>query len=1231
LKPADKKMMFPAAKGEMAARVRDFDWTQTSLGPIAEWSPTLRIVVDMMLSSHFPKCLCWGPDLISLYNDAYRPILGAKPEALGRPFGEVWSEAWDEIAPIVGRALAGEATFIEDYELAINRFGRPEQAYFTFCYSPVRDENGIVVGMLDTVVETTGKVRADQQLLKERNRFLQLFEQAPSFMAVLRGPDHRFDYVNPACQRLIGKRKAVIGRPIAEVLPDAVEQGYLALLDNVYASQMPYTAFGARYDVQPEPDGSARVCYVDFVYQPIRDAVGTVTGIFVEGVDVTDRYEAHRLLKWTNERQSMLVRLLQGKRERDDPEAMMQQASQELGRLLNADRVGFFEMVGDHLMTFGASWNNGILPCLTGQWAAENTGTAYLAKLREGKTQGFTDVEKDPLTQDAHFLDIGIRSGIGAPIIRGGRLMAGVYVNQASVRAWTPAEVDLVRDVAELTWNAVERARSTELLRESETRFREVADAAPVLIWLSDTDKNCIWFNKSWLDFTGCTMKDQCGYGWVRRIHPDDAGHVLSTYESAFDRREQFRMTYRLRNRDDEWRIVADVGVPRFAGDGAFLGYIGSCIDVTEQQTAITALRRGEEQLRLATEAAEVGFWDVDVLTGALTWPPRVKAMFGISPEVPVTMADFYAGLHPEDREPTSAAYAAAVDPERRALYDVEYRTIGREDGITRWVAAKGRGIFDQNNRCIRVIGTVIDITRRKAIEERLWQLNEDLERQVEIRTVERDRVWRNSRDLIVILDRYGYIRSVNPAWQEILGHEPQMVIGEKLDAFVWPEDNAHALNAVTKGLPTDFDNRYRHRNGSPIWLEWRSSIEGDLVYAYGRDITADKLREDALRQTENALRQSQKMEAVGQLTGGIAHDFNNMLAVIIGSLNLLDRRTGMSDPRTKHYIDGALDAAKRAANLTQRLLAFSRQQPLHPVPIDVNDLVNGMTEILKHSLGSDIRLDARLGADLWRANADPNQLENVILNLGVNARDAMPQGGLLTIATKNITIDVFYCDEQDIPEGDYVMLCVCDSGTGMAPDIVTRAFDPFFTTKEVGKGTGLGLSQVYGFVKQSGGHIKIKSALGVGTEVRIYLPRFLGASADVEQKAPAELPGVHADETILVVDDEPVVRRLSIDALVELGYNVLEAEDATSVLTLLDLHPEITLLFTDIVMPNIHGRELADEARRRHPDLKILFTTGYARDAILDDGILDQGVELIGKPFTLEELAAKIRSVLDR
>lgn len=387
----------------------------------------------------------------------------------------------------------------------------------------------------------------------------------------------------------------------------------------------------------------------------------------------------------------------------------------------------------------------------------------------------------------------------------------------------------------------------------------------------------------------------------------------------------------------------------------------------------------------------------------------------------------------------------------------------------------------------------------------------------------------------------------------------------------------------------------------------------------------------------EEALRQAQKMEAVGQLTGGIAHDFNNLLTVVTGNIGIAQRAldsANVTDARTRRALIGAMKGAERAATLTQRLLAFSRRQPLAPKVVDVDKLVLGISDLLERSLGELIKLEIVIAPGLWRIEADPNQLESALVNLAVNARDAMPNGGELVIETANARLDENYsATHAEVPPGQYVMIAVTDSGMGMSKDVVDRAFEPFYTTKEIGKGTGLGLSMIYGFIKQSGGHIKIYSEEGQGTTVKMYLPRLLRETADEDDSASvtAGFEASPRQETVLVAEDDDDVRAYTVDCLRELGYRVLEAHDGPSALRLLQRQESpVDLLFTDVVMPEMTGRELADEARKAQPRLRVLYTSGYTRNAIVHAGRLDPGVDMIAKPFTYEALGEKVRDALD-
>ncbi|WP_354541210.1 ATP-binding protein [Rhizobium sp. OAE497] len=416
--------------------------------------------------------------------------------------------------------------------------------------------------------------------------------------------------------------------------------------------------------------------------------------------------------------------------------------------------------------------------------------------------------------------------------------------------------------------------------------------------------------------------------------------------------------------------------------------------------------------------------------------------------------------------------------------------------------------------------------------------------------------------------------------------------------------------------------------------LEARAASERSAAALKDLNATLEERIATAVQEktaAESALHQAQKIEALGHLTGGLAHDFNNMLAVVIGGLNMAQRRIarGAFDDLPK-LLDAALDGANRAATLTQRLLAFSRQQPLSPQAVDANKLVANMAEILASTLGEPIQKETVLAAGLWRTKADPNQLENAVLNLAVNARDAMPDGGKLTVETANAHIDETYAAEHDIRPGQYVMIAVTDTGCGMPPDIIKKAIDPFFTTKPVGKGTGLGLSQVFGFAKQSNGHMKIYSEVGVGTTMKIYLPRDYGAGEAAQQQKDESVPRGSSSELILLVEDDVSVREVHTRMLEELGYSVVAVDSPVTALKVIDKRPDVKLLFTDIVMAPMNGRKLADEIWRKRPELPVVFTTGYSRNAVIHNGVLDEGIIFVQKPAALGDLARKVRMALD-
>jgi PAS domain S-box-containing protein len=875
--------------GEAAAIIAAFDWATTPLGRIEAWPMSLKSAIALILRSPVPIVTLWGEHGIMIYNDAYSAFAGGRhPELFGSRVREGWPEVADFNDNIMKVGLAGGTLAYRDFPLTLYRHGgKPEQVWLNLDYSPLLGEDGRPAGVMAIVVEITDKVRVEQELEAERKSLKRMFEQAPGFIAMASGPEHRFTMVNEAYRALVGGRD-VVGKTVTEALPEVVGQGFVTLLDRVYASGEPYVGRRALVNLQYGPEGALDERYLDFIYQPIAADNGVTTGIFIQGHDVTDQHETEQAIRAESRKLDVLNRTGAALAAELDVDRVVQIATDACTELVGAEFGTFFYNV------------------------VNDKGESYMLYALSGAPREHFD--KFPMPRN---------TGVFEPTFRG----AGVV-------------------------------RSDDIRKDPR-------------------------------------------YGRNEPHHGMPMGHLP---------------------------VRSYLAVPVVSRSGGVIG----------------GLFFGHGEAGRFSEEHE------ELLTGI------------------------------------AGQAATAIDNAR--LFQAAAR----------------------------------EVAERRRAEEALQALNNTLE--------------------------------------------------------------ARVL---------------------------------DEVYARSK--------------VEEQLRQVQKMEAVGQLTGGIAHDFNNMLAVIISGLSLLKRKLARGESDVERFVDAAIDSAQRAATLTQRLLAFSRQQPLSPEPLVVNRLVAGMSELLARTLGEHVKVETVLAAGLWHVKADPAQLENAILNLAVNARDAMPGGGRLTIETLNAFVDDRCAREYAIESGQYVLIAVADTGAGMTPEVIAKAFDPFFTTKGAGKGTGLGLSQVYGFVRQSGGYVRIYSEIGVGTSVKIYLPRHHGEPATAE--GARQVAGIHRglrSEVVLVVEDDERVRALSVEALKELGYSVVEASGPAQALRMLDEGQEATLLFTDVVMPDMSGRELADRAREKRPGLRVLYTTGYTRNAIVHNGMLDPGTSLLTKPFSFEELAAKVRKILD-
>lgn len=790
---------------------------------------------------------------------------------------------------------------------------------------------------------------------------------------------------------------------------------------------------------------------------------------------------------------------------------------------------------------------------------------------------------------------------------------------------------------------------------ESESRFGALVEATSDAIYRMSAD----WQEMHQLDGRGFLLDTlESRRSWIDVYLPEDErAVVLAAIDEAVRTKSPFILEHRVVQADGEIGWTASHAVPILDADGGILEWFGTATDVTQAHEARDALATSREKLELATRAARLGQFDFWPQDGRLEWDDRCRELFGLSPGAAVTYESAYlAGLHPDDRENADEAVRIALDPQGTGIFDTEYRTIGIEDGIERHVHAQGLAFF-KDGRPIRLIGTVQDVTADRARQTALREVEERLRL-----------AGRATNDAVWDWDfRHNHV-TWNDALRDIYLHEPEAVAptGEWWLEHIHPEDRQRvddSIHAVIDGSGTDWSDEYRFRRADGRYADVLDRgyvlrdmagtplrMVGAMLDVSDRKAIERQLESDRQRLTEEvqvttaerdkaeeALRQSQKMEAVGQLTGGLAHDFNNLLTGISGALEMMQVRIAQGRvAEIDKYSVAAQGAVRRAAALTHRLLAFSRRQTLDPKPTSVNRLIFDLEELVRRTVGPQIEVETVGKAGLWMTLVDPNQLENALLNLCINARDAMPDGGRITIETANRWLDHAASRERDLEPGQYISISVTDTGSGMSPEVISRAFDPFFTTKPIGEGTGLGLSMIYGFARQSGGHVRIQSEVGMGTTMSIYLPRYLADEDCREGTADAALVAGLEDMAeartgrVMVVDDEPTVRMLVAEVAQELGYSVMEAFDGPSAMRLLQAGSDLDLLITDVGLPGgMNGRQVADAALALMPDLNVLFITGYAENAVIGNGQLAPNMALITKPFAMEALAQRIREIM--
>jgi PAS domain S-box-containing protein len=1101
----------PAVDG-MAAAIAERDWAATSLGPMADWPPTLRGALDLMLGLGLPAWILWGEDRALLYNDRGAAMLGGRhPAVLGQPVATAWPELWSTISAdvdLAGKGLASDHVARPIPDIA----GMP--GFINDQISPIRIDGGRIGGVLVLLRDVTRDVEAAEQRVADVERTRAALSAARTvgswdwdIVADRMTADASF-----AAFMGIDPERAASGGSAADFLAMVHRDDVAGVSAKIAAALSTGEDYVAEYravTMTGERWIMARGrCVYDAEGKPLR-----FPGV---SFDITDRKrdEAARVLgekalRDAKDERDFMLALVERQRRLSDPDDVMQWTVEALGARLGVDRAGFFEVIGDKIMRYGACWTAGALPPLIGDVPTAVFGDRLGAAIRNGQTLAFAGPD-DPQAPDAVALDAtGSHAEVTVPLIRDGRWEGGFYLSNAGPRAWTSGEIALVEEVAQLTWDAVARVRATAALRALNANLlHEVANrtAERDRIWevsndlLAIGDPDGTWWsvNPAWTETLGWDAGEIIGKTSEWLLHPDDIA-LRNERVAILNNGGQLRgAEIRLRAKDGAYHALSWTAT---IAEGRLYAIAR---DMTEERRQQAALRVADERTQLVLGAMSgVGVWSYDVIADRFYSDAGFATLYGFDTARLVegaTMAEVRGRIHPDDL----AMFDAEIGRSRASGEDgeIEYRVV-RPDGSMRRMMVRNHVLVDAAGHPETVVGVGIDVTEQRDLEERL--------------------------------------------------------------------------------------------------------------------------------------RQAQKMEAVGQLTGGLAHDFNNLLTGISGALEMMQLRLkqGRIDDLPR-YIGAAQTASGRAAALTHRLLAFSRRQPLDPRPIDPVSLIAGMEDLIRGTAGPAIDLRIIHPAKAWPILVDGNQLENALLNLCINARDAMEGpdskgGGTLTIETANIWLGEGDAVENELPPGPYLTLRVSDTGTGMAPEVAARAFDPFFTTKPMGQGTGLGLSMIYGFARQSGGQIRIRSGVGEGTTMCLYLPRHDGDASGVA--AIGGGPSLRREatgEVVLVVDDEPAIRMLVIEALEELGYDSLEAGDGAEAVALLNSDQRIDLLVTDVGLPGgMNGRQVADVARRARPDIPVLFITGFAENAVVGDGPLEAGMALVTKPFALDALAARIRAMI--
>jgi PAS domain S-box-containing protein len=1141
------------------------DWSTGSPGPIDAWPSHLQLAASLLTRSPTPMALLWGKTGALIYNDGYARVLGNRhPEALGRNLADVWPEAADFNLGVLRSVQEGQSLSYRDISFLLTRDGMERRSWFDLDYSPVFDDDGEVAGTLAVVIEKTELVLMTEAFERERQQFVALFEQAPTFMAILRGPEHRIERMNPGCARLVGHRD-VLGKTVAEALPEAKGQGFIDLLDKVFSSGEAIAGTGARYTMQLEPGGPVTERFVDFVYQPLKDADGSVASIFVEGVDVTARETAASSKRESDARNRQIL-----------------------------DSAVDYAIVAFDLEGRVTRWNEG---------ARRVLGWTEADMLGQDGSCFFTP--EDQATGR-------LRTEMRCALAQGAGNAERWHVRKSGERFWASGEMTPIRDeqgvaigFVKVLRDRTEQHRAAQALRESRQQLEKAQAVGGVGTFAVDLASGMLMGTSGFNRIFGLPDHEQMPVAALEALVLQEDAAVPSAASMRRGQPVPMNAEYRIRRAGDgALRWIA--GKAEFERDeaGRTSRLVGVVQDITDRKAAEQAVQESAAQFRLLAQAMPNHVWTATP-DGNQTWFNDQVYEYSGADACAFDGDGWTAIVHPEDRPGAMALWQQCV-----ALgtpYETEYRIL-RADGQYLWHLVRASPLRGADGTINLWIGANTDIHERKLLEAQ--------------NTRDRNRIWSLSQELMLICDFKGVISAVNPATTRQLGWSEEEMVGRALADFLHPEDLASTAAEVGKlsaGIKTlAFENRYRHSNGGYLLLSWTAVPDGGMIHAVARDITRERSAEDALRQ-------SQKLEAIGQLTGGVAHDFNNLLAIMRSSIDLL-RLVQLTDERRRRYMTAISDAITRATKLTGQLLAFARRQALQPVVFDVRQNMEMVSEMVGSITGARIVREVRLDDADCLVHADPNQFDTAIVNLAVNARDAMDGCGRLSMSVSRVS-QIPAGRGNPLVTGEFVAVSIADTGVGIPSQFLTRIFEPFFTTKGTGQGTGLGLSQVFGFTKQSGGEILVESEVGVGTVFTLYLPRTIQPARQPEMPAGDSVIVKGPGGRILIVEDNADVA-LSVEQTVEeLGYVPLVVNSAEAALSeLAQDASRFAAVFSDVVMAGMNGIDLGKAVRRLHPALPFVLSSGYSYVLAMNP---DHGFTLLPKPYALEELASTLEEAI--